>query len=122
MPRSQQESGLWKASTGLTRRPETAGNFPVSKLIVAALTRLAIGLVISALIIIGLTNPGGAPTTSGIRTGSTPSSPQQQDDNVTLFAQCQQSRWQAKGRDRGTARATLGKGLAVSAFPLYVPV
>ena len=28
----------------------------------------------------------------------------------------------APGRDRGTARATLGKGLAVSAFPLYVPV
>jgi hypothetical protein len=27
-----------------------------------------------------------------------------------------------EGRDRGTARATLGKGLAVSAFPLYVPV
>jgi hypothetical protein len=26
------------------------------------------------------------------------------------------------GRDRGTARATLGEGLAVSAFPLYVPV
>jgi hypothetical protein len=26
------------------------------------------------------------------------------------------------GRDRGTARATLGRGLAVSAFPLYVPV
>ena len=26
------------------------------------------------------------------------------------------------GRDRGTARATLGKGLAVSAFPLSVPV
>ena len=26
------------------------------------------------------------------------------------------------GRDRGTARATLGKDLAVSAFPLYVPV
>jgi Patatin-like phospholipase len=26
------------------------------------------------------------------------------------------------GRDRGTARATLGQGLAVSAFPLYVPV
>jgi hypothetical protein len=25
------------------------------------------------------------------------------------------------GRDRGTARATLGKDLAVSAFPLYVP-
>jgi hypothetical protein len=28
----------------------------------------------------------------------------------------------AVGRDRGTARATLGQGLAVSAFPLYVPV
>ena len=26
------------------------------------------------------------------------------------------------GRDRNTARATLGKGLAVSAFPRYVPV
>jgi uncharacterized cupin superfamily protein len=26
------------------------------------------------------------------------------------------------GWDRGTARATLGEGLAVSAFPLYVPV
>ena len=25
-------------------------------------------------------------------------------------------------RDRNAARATLGKGLAVSAFPLYVPV
>jgi hypothetical protein len=26
------------------------------------------------------------------------------------------------GRERNTARATLGKGLSVSAFPLYVPV
>ncbi len=26
------------------------------------------------------------------------------------------------GRDRNTARATLGKGLSVSAFPPYVPV
>ena len=26
------------------------------------------------------------------------------------------------GRDRNTARATLGEGLAVSAFPRYVPV
>ena len=29
---------------------------------------------------------------------------------------------QEKGRDRNTARLTLGEGLAVSAFPLYVPV
>ena len=28
----------------------------------------------------------------------------------------------AGGRDRDTARATVGEGLAVSAFPLYVPV
>ena len=27
-----------------------------------------------------------------------------------------------KGRDRDTARPTLGQGLAVSAFPRYVPV
>jgi hypothetical protein len=27
-----------------------------------------------------------------------------------------------RGRDKGTARATLGESLAVSAFPLYVPV
>ena len=27
-----------------------------------------------------------------------------------------------RGRDRGAARATLGEGLSVSAFPLYVPV
>jgi hypothetical protein len=27
-----------------------------------------------------------------------------------------------KGRDRNTARATLGQGMAVSAFPRYVPV
>jgi hypothetical protein len=27
-----------------------------------------------------------------------------------------------QGRDRGAARATLGEGLSVSAFPLYVPV
>src|SRR5215468_7364128 len=38
---------------------------------------------------------------------------------------CTRSRQQVQsrpGRDRGTARATLGKGLAVSAFLLYVPV
>jgi hypothetical protein len=40
------------------------------------------------------------------------------------FAGLSRSRFNVaeRGRDRGTARATLGEGLAVSAFPLYVPV
>src|SRR5262249_27986622 len=43
-----------------------------------------------------------------------------QQNSLTLSLR---QRLQARpGRDRGTARATLGKGLAVSAFPLYVPV
>jgi hypothetical protein len=30
--------------------------------------------------------------------------------------------WRSRGRDRNAARATLGEGLSVSAFPRYVPV
>jgi predicted transcriptional regulator len=30
--------------------------------------------------------------------------------------------WRSLSRDRNTTRATLGRSLAVSAFPLYVPV
>jgi hypothetical protein len=30
--------------------------------------------------------------------------------------------WELWGRDRNAARATLGEGLSVSAFPRYVPV
>ena len=30
--------------------------------------------------------------------------------------------WRNTDRDRNATRATLGEGLAVSAFPLYVPV
>jgi hypothetical protein len=51
-------------------------------------------------------------------TGSLPLRP------ARLLAPLHGSDWDAPalGRDRGTARATLGQGLAVSAFPLYVPV
>ena len=52
----------------------------------ATLTRLAIGLVIVALIVIGLTNPSGAQTTGGVR-AETPSS---LSDKPTLFARCLQ--------------------------------
>src|SRR5215813_6163012 len=42
---------------------------------------------------------------------------------VTSIAAPVASGWSGcRGRDRGAARATLGEGLAVSAFPLYVPV
>ena len=42
---------------------------------------------------------------------------------VTSIAAPAASGWSVRrGRDRGTARATLGEGLAVSAFPRYVPV
>ena len=50
----------------------------------ATLTRLAIGLVIVALIVIGLTNPSGAQTTGGVR-AETPSS---LSDKPTLVARC----------------------------------
>jgi integrase len=38
------------------------------------------------------------------------------------IAKLDQYRGDQKGRDRDTARATVGQGLAVSAFPRYVPV
>jgi hypothetical protein len=41
---------------------------------------------------------------------------------ISIAAPAASGRSDYRGRDRGTARATLGEGLAVSAFPLYVPV
>ena len=55
-----------------------------------AVTRLAIGLIIAALIVIGLTNPGGAQMSRGARTESIRSSPEQLDDNAALFVRCLQ--------------------------------
>lgn len=57
----------------------------------ATLTRLAIGLVIVALIVIGLTNPSGAQTTGGVRAEYAPSS---LSDKATLFSLCLQD-WDA---------------------------
>ena len=62
-----------------------------SSLTLIAVTRLAIGLVIVALIVIGLTNPSGA---QSARTESTPSAPDQQDSNAALFGRCLQD-WDA---------------------------
>jgi len=39
---------------------------------------------------------------------------------IAAFVKCEAAG--IPGRDRNTARATLGQGLAVSAFPRYVPV
>ena len=50
----------------------------ISSLTRIAVTRLAIGLIIAALIVIGLTSPSGAQINRVARTESTPSSPEQQ--------------------------------------------
>jgi hypothetical protein len=63
----------------------TARNFAVCRASLATLTPLVIGLVIMALIVIGLTNPSGAQT-NGLGIESTTSSTQQHDG--TLFARC----------------------------------
>ena len=59
-----------------------------------AVTRLAIGLIIMAIIVIGLTNPSGAQINRGARTASAHSSPVQQDSTAALFDQCLQD-WDA---------------------------
>ena len=43
-------------------------------------------------------------------------------ENTILLILLILSGWALGDRDRNAARATLGEGLAVSAFPLYVPV
>ena len=70
--------------TRLIAHPQFARNFAVCWSFPTTLTRLVIGLVIMALIVIGLTNPSGAQT-SGLRTtSSTP----QHDGIPTLFGRC----------------------------------
>jgi hypothetical protein len=66
----------------------------ISRANLATLTRLAIGLVIMVLIVIGLTRPSAARTPSGVGIGSTPSSPRQQQDSPDQFARCLQD-WDA---------------------------
>ena len=81
MPRTQFVSGRSKTEQ-------------VSSFTLIAVTRLAIGLVIVAIIVIGLTNPSGAQMNRGARTASALSSPVQQDSNAALFGRCLQD-WDA---------------------------
>jgi hypothetical protein len=94
MPHSPTALGVEKVSTTVTGRPEIASKVPFSTLTVPTLARLAIGLVIAALIVIGLTRPSGAQTTKYVRTESSSSWPLQQDTEATLFARCLQD-WDA---------------------------
>jgi hypothetical protein len=66
----------------------------ISSFNLIAATRLAFGLIIMIIIVIGLTSPSGAQMNSGARTASAPSSPVQQDRNAALFGQCLQD-WDA---------------------------
>ena len=52
--------------------------------------RLAIGLIVMALIVIGLTSPSGAQMNTSAKTESTRSSSDQVDRNAALFGQCLQ--------------------------------
>ena len=79
--------GFGKSATQVIGHPEIARNFTVCRSSLATLTQLAIGLVIIALIVIGLTNPSGAQTT-GPSTKSATSSAQQQGGIPTVFARC----------------------------------
>ncbi len=87
MSSTQLLSGVGKTSTRLIGHPQFARNFAVCRSSLATLTRLVIGLVIMALIVIGLTNPSGAQT-GALGTESTTSSTQQHDGIPTLFARC----------------------------------
>jgi len=82
MSSTQLPSGAGKTSTRLFRHP-----FAVCRSSLATLTQLVIGLVIMALIVIGLTNPSGAQA-SCPRTESATSLTQQHDGFPTLFAGC----------------------------------
>ena len=82
MSSTQLLSGAGKTSTRLIGH-----HFAVCRSSLATLTQLVIGLVIMALIVIGLTNPSGAQT-NGLGIESTTSSTQQHDGIPTLFARC----------------------------------
>ena len=79
--------GLGKSSTRLIEHSQIARSFTACRSSVVTLTQLVIGLVIMALIVIGLTNPSGAQTTDPI-TKSTTSSTQIQGGIPTGFTHC----------------------------------
>ena len=82
MSSTQLLSGAGKTSTRLIGH-----HFAVCRSSLATLTQLVIGLVIMALIVIGLTNPSGAQA-SCPRTESATSLTQQHDGFPTLFGRC----------------------------------
>jgi hypothetical protein len=90
MPRSLHNSGVRSASTTLTGHSDIARNVLLCRLTL----RLLVGLAIAAVIVIGLTRPSGAQTTSRIRTETTAAWHQQRDDHATPFARCLQD-WDA---------------------------
>jgi hypothetical protein len=84
MSSTQLLSGAGKTSTRLIGHPQ----FAVCRSSLVTLTQLVIGLVIMALIVIGLTNPSGAQTRVPMIESAT-SVAQQHDDGIpTLFARC----------------------------------
>ena len=87
MSSTQLLSGAGKTSTRLIGHSQVARNFTVCRSSLATLTQLVIGLVIMALIVIGLTNPSGAQA-SGPRTESATSLTQQHDGIPPLFPRC----------------------------------
>lgn len=91
---SQAVLSVRNAVTGLTERPQVAGKVLPSILTPSTVARLAIGLVIAALIVIGLTNPGGAQMKE-LQTERTSSSAFEQKGDATLLAQCLQD-WDAE--------------------------
>jgi hypothetical protein len=94
MLHSQAVLRVRNAVTGLTERPQVSSKVLPSILTLSTVARLATGLVIAALIVIGLTNPGGAQTKE-LQTERTSSSPFRQKGDVTLHAQCLQD-WDAQ--------------------------
>jgi hypothetical protein len=87
MSSTQLLSDAGKTPTRPIAHPQFARNFAVCWSSPTTLTRLVIGLVIMALIVIGLTNPSGAQT-NGLSTESATSLTQQDDGILTLFARC----------------------------------
>jgi hypothetical protein len=90
MTRSQHMPAVRSASIALTGHPEIASNFLFCRLTL----RLAISLVVAAIIVIGLTSPSGAQATRGFRIDPVPSSLGRQDGNAPQLSRCLQD-WDA---------------------------
>ena len=115
MSRTQLLLGAGEISTGLIGHPQSARNF-VCRSSLATLTRLVIGLVVMALIVIGLTNPSGAQT-SGLGTESLTSSAQRPDGIPTLFARCSMTGMPVLTKKNGRPHASVSSSNVGPIFP-----